>query len=49
MAKKIVVGDQEISIPSFNIGGIALIILFLGDWFVSSSFYIVGPDEEGVV
>ena len=49
MAKKIVVGDQEISIPSFNIGGLALIILFLGAWFVFSAFYIVGPDEEGVV
>ena len=49
MARKIVVGDQEINIPTFNIGGVALAMLFLGAWFVMSAFYVVGPDEEGVV
>ena len=49
MARKIVVGDQEITVPSFNIGGFALVILLLGAWFVLSAFYVVGPDEEGVV
>ncbi len=49
MARKIMVGDQEIKIPTFNIGGMALALLFLGAWFAMSAFYVVGPDEEGVV
>ena len=49
MAKKIVVGDQEITIPTFNIGGLAILLLVVGAWFVLSAFFIVGPDEEGVV
>lgn len=49
MARKIVIGDQEIKIPSFNIGGLALLLIVLGAWFALSAFYIVGPDEEGVV
>ena len=49
MARKIVVGDQEITIPTFNIGGLAILLLVVGAWFVMSAFYVVGPDEEGVV
>ena len=49
MARKIVVGDQEITIPTFNIGGLAILLLVVGAWFVLSAFYVVGPDEEGVV
>jgi len=49
MARKIVVGDQEITIPTFNIGGLAILLLVVGAWFVLSAFFIVGPDEEGVV
>lgn len=43
------VGDQEITIPTFNIGGLAILLLVVGAWFVLSAFFIVGPDEEGVV
>ena len=49
MARKKVVGDQEITIPTFNIGGLAILLLVVGAWFVLSAFYVVGPDEEGVV
>ena len=49
MARKIVVGDQEITIHTFNIGGLAILLLVVGAWFVLSAFYVVGPDEEGVV
>ena len=49
MARKIVVGDQEITIPTFNIGGLAILLLVVGAWFVLSAFYVVGPDEEGVI
>ena len=49
MARKIVVGDQEITIPTFNIGGLAILLLVVGAWFALSAFYVVGPDEEGVV
>jgi membrane protease subunit HflK len=49
MARKIMVGDQEITIPTFNIGGLAILLLVVGAWFVLSAFFIVGPDEEGVV
>jgi len=49
MARKIVLGDQEITIPTFNIGGLAILLLVVGAWFVLSAFYVVGPDEEGVV
>jgi membrane protease subunit HflK len=49
MARKIVVGDQEITIPTFNIGGLAILLLVVGAWFALSAFYVVGPDEEGVI
>tara|TARA_B100000315_G_C14595239_1_gene598609 strand:- start:85 stop:1032 length:948 start_codon:yes stop_codon:yes gene_type:complete len=49
MARKIVLGDQEISIPNLNIGGVTLVLILIGVWLVMSGFYIVGPDEEGVV
>ena len=38
MARKIVVGDQEITIPTFNIGGLAILLLVVGAWFVLSPF-----------
>ena len=49
MARKIQVGDQEFTIPTFNYGGFIIAIVFLVIWAGLSSFYIVGPDEEGVV
>ena len=49
MARKIQVGDQEYTIPNFNYGGFIIAIVFLVIWGAMSSFYVVGPDEEGVV
>ena len=49
MSRKIQVGDQEYTIPTFNFGGVIIGLVFLGIWIAMSCFYIVGPDEEGVV
>ena len=47
MARKIQVGDQEFTIPTFNYGGF-IIVSFLVIWAGLSSFTF-RPDEEGVV
>ena len=49
MAKKIMVGDKEIKIPELKIGKITLILILIVVWVALTSFYTIGPDEEGVV
>ena len=49
MAKKIMVGDKEITIPELKIGKITLILILIVVWVALTSFYTIGPDEEGVV
>ncbi len=49
MAKKIMIGDQEIKIPELKIGKITLILILIVVWVALTSFYTIGPDEEGVV
>ena len=49
MAKKIMVGDKEVKIPELKIGKITLILILIVVWVALTSFYTVGPDEEGVV
>ncbi|MDP6967364.1 MAG: FtsH protease activity modulator HflK, partial [Candidatus Marinimicrobia bacterium] len=46
---KVMVGDREINIPQFNIGGLAILVVLAAVWMVLTAFYIVEPDEEGVV
>jgi len=49
MAKKIMVGDKEVKIPELKIGKITLILILIVVWVALTSFYTIGPDEEGVV
>ncbi len=49
MARKIVIGDQEITIPEINIGWVAVVVIVLGILAAWSAIYVVDPDEEGVV
>ncbi len=46
---KVMVGDREINIPQFNIGGLAIVVVVAVVWMVLTAFYVVEPDEEGVV
>ena len=46
--KRIIVGDQEIKVPVFSIGGFSIFGILLGLWLLTG-IYVVGPDEVGVV
>ena len=46
--KRIIVGDQEIKVPSLSLGALPIAGLALLIWLLSG-VYIVGPDEVGVV
>lgn len=49
MAQRIMVGDKEVKIPEFKIGKFALVLILIVIWVALTSFYTVGPDEEGVI
>ena len=46
--KRIIIGEQEVKIPTFSIGTLPILGILLLIWF-STGVYIVGPDEVGVV
>ena len=46
--KRIIVGDQEIKVPSLSLGALPIAGIALVIWLLSG-VYIVGPDEVGVV
>ena len=46
--KRIIVGDQEIKVPSLSLGALPIAGIVFLIWLLSG-VYIVGPDEVGVV
>ncbi len=46
--KRIIIGDQEVKVPSLSLGGLPIAGLALVLWLLSG-IYVVGPDEVGVV
>ena len=46
--KRIIVGDQEIKVPSITIGALPILGIALVLWLLTG-IYVVGPDEVGVV
>ena len=48
MAKRIIIGDNEVTIPNITLGVLPLLGLAFVFW-VMTGIYIVGPDEVGVI
>ena len=48
MAKRIIIGDREVTIPNITLGILPLLGLAVAFWFFSG-IYMVGPDEVGVI
>ena len=48
MAKRIIIGDREVTIPNITLGILPLLGLAVAFWFLTG-IYIVGPDEVGVI
>lgn len=46
--KRIIIGDQEVKVPSISLGGLPLAGIALILWLLTG-IYVVGPDEVGVV
>lgn len=46
--KRIIIGDQEVKIPTFSIGTLPILGILLLIW-LATGVYTVGPDEVGVV
>ena len=46
--KRIIIGDQEVKVPSLSLGGLPIAGIALVLWLLSG-IYVVGPDEVGVV
>ncbi len=46
--KRIIVGDQEIKVPSISMGALPIMGIALVLWLLTG-IYVVGPDEVGVV
>ncbi len=46
--KRIIVGDQEIKVPSLTMGALPILGIALVLWLLTG-IYVVGPDEVGVV
>ena len=46
--KRIIIGDQEIKIPTITMGAFPLVGIALVLWLLTG-IYVVGPDEVGVV
>ena len=47
-ARKIIIGDQEVVIPDFNLKIVPILFVLLVLWLLTG-VYSVGPDEVGVV
>ena len=48
MAKRIIIGDKEVTIPNITLGILPLLGLAVAFWFFTG-VYMVGPDEVGVI
>ena len=48
MAKRIIIGDREVTIPNITLGILPLLGLAVAFW-VFTGIYMVGPDEVGVI
>jgi len=48
MAKRIIIGDNEVTIPNITLGILPLLGIALVFWLLTS-IYMVGPDEVGVI
>ena len=48
MAKRIIIGDNEVTIPNITLGVLPLLGLAFAFWVVTG-IYMVGPDEVGVI
>ena len=48
MAKRIIIGDNEVTIPNITLGVMPLLGLALVFWLLTG-IYMVGPDEVGVI
>ena len=48
MAKRIIIGDREVTIPNLTLGILPLLGLAVAFWFFTG-VYMVGPDEVGVI
>ena len=48
MAKRIIIGDREVTIPNITLGILPLLALAVAFWFFTG-IYMVGPDEVGVI
>ena len=48
MAKRIIIGDREVTIPNITLGILPLLGLAVAFWFFTG-IYMVGPDEVGVI
>ena len=48
MAKRIIIGDKEVTIPNITLGILPLLGLAVAFWFFTG-IYMVGPDEVGVI
>ena len=48
MAKRIIIGDSEVTIPNITLGILPLLGLSVAFWLLTG-IYIVGPDEVGVI
>ncbi len=48
MAKRIIIGDSEVTIPNITLGILPLLGLAVAFWFFTG-VYMVGPDEVGVI
>ena len=48
MAKRIIIGDNEVTIPNITLGILPLLGIALVLWLLTS-IYMVGPDEVGVI
>ena len=48
MAKRIIIGDKEVTIPNITLGILPLLGLAVAFWLLTG-IYMVGPDEVGVI
>ncbi|MEC9307077.1 MAG: FtsH protease activity modulator HflK [Candidatus Neomarinimicrobiota bacterium] len=48
MAKRIIIGDSEVTIPNITLGILPLLGLTVAFWLLTG-IYMVGPDEVGVI
>lgn len=49
MAQRIVVGDREINIPSFNVGWLTIVLIVVGILIIWSAVFTIAPEQVGVV